>query len=137
MLEIAEQGFYEVRTPGRDTEVPLTVASNVDLTESDLTALDPQELVAGAIGRAGGAAPPGANRTAAADEQEQTQRLWWYLLLAGLLLLARKRSLPIGTSQGAGLQRKLRRILWLSMSGAPTRQSNWWTSSARCAAGGA
>ena len=87
VLEIAEAGFYEVRTPGHDSEVPLTVASNVDLAESDLSVMDPQEVVAGAIGRAGGAAPPGANSSATADEQERTQRLWWYLLLAGLLLL--------------------------------------------------
>lgn len=87
VLEIEEAGFYEVRGQGRDAESPLTVATNVDLAESDLSAMDPQEVVAGAIGRAGGAAPPGANSTATADEQERTQRVWWYLLLAGLLLL--------------------------------------------------
>jgi hypothetical protein len=87
VLEIDESGFYELRTRGRDGDAPLTVASNVDLAESDLTAMDPRELVAGAIGRAGGGAPAGTNTTATADEQERAQRIWWYLLFAGLLLL--------------------------------------------------
>ena len=87
VLEIDEAGFYEVRAQGHDADAPMTVASNVDLSESDLTVMDPQELVAGAIGRAGGAAPPGTNSTATADEQERTQRIWWYLLFGGLLLL--------------------------------------------------
>ena len=86
VLELAEQGFYEFRAQGRDADAPVVVASNVDLAESDLTPLDPQEIVAAAMGRAGGdsgraAAPP-------TDEaQESAQRVWWYLLFAGLLLL--------------------------------------------------
>ena len=87
VLEVDEAGFYELRAQGRDAEAPLTVASNVDLSESDLSVMDPQELVAGAIGRAGGAAPAGANTSATADEQERTQRVWWYFLLGGLVLL--------------------------------------------------
>ncbi len=41
VLEIDQAGFYEVRAQGRDSEAPLTVASNVDLAESDLSAMDP------------------------------------------------------------------------------------------------
>jgi hypothetical protein len=87
VLEIAEAGFYEVRGQGRDGDSPLTVATNVDLGESDLATMDPQDVVAGAMGRASGAAQPPANATATADEQERTQRIWWNLLFAGLLLL--------------------------------------------------
>jgi hypothetical protein len=87
VLELSEQGFYEVRGQGRDAAPPLTVASNVDLAESDLTPMDPQELVAGATGRAGGAAPPGANQAPTDQEQERNQRLWWHLLFAGIVLL--------------------------------------------------
>ncbi len=36
VLELTEQGFYEFRTQGRDGDAPLVVASNVDLSESDL-----------------------------------------------------------------------------------------------------
>jgi Aerotolerance regulator N-terminal/von Willebrand factor type A domain len=86
VLELAEQGFYEFRAQGRDGDVPVVVASNVDLAESDLTPLDPQEIAAAALGRAGGdAAGPLAPPTD--DAQESAQRVWWYLLFAGLLLL--------------------------------------------------
>ena len=86
VLELAEQGFYEFRAQGRDADVPVVVASNVDLAESDLTALDPQEIAAAALGRAGGeTAGPLAPPTD--DAQESAQRVWWYLLFAGLLLL--------------------------------------------------
>ena len=87
-LELAEQGFYEVRTGTRDAAPSLTVASNVDLAESDLTPMDPQEVAAAAMGHAGGAAAAaGANATATDEEQERAQRIWWYLLFAGILLL--------------------------------------------------
>jgi hypothetical protein len=86
VLELAEQGFYEFRAQGRDGDVPVVVASNVDLAESDLTPLDPQEIAAAALGRAGGdTAGPLAPPTD--DAQESAQRVWWYLLFAGLLLL--------------------------------------------------
>ncbi len=50
------------------------------------TPLDPQEIAAAALGRAGGdAAGPQAPPTD--DAQESAQRVWWYLLFAGLLLL--------------------------------------------------
>ena len=87
VVELREQGFYEVRAGDKDP-APLTVASNVDLKESDMTPVDPQEVTAGATGKAGGAAAPGANATYTNEERERTQRLWWYLLLVGMLLLA-------------------------------------------------
>ena len=65
----------------------MTVASNVDLSESDLTPMDPQEVVAGVLGRAGGAVPPGTNVSTTDQEQEKTQRVWWYLLFAGIVIL--------------------------------------------------
>jgi hypothetical protein len=87
VVELGEQGFYEVRAQGRDAEPPLVVASNVDLAESDLTPVDPQEVVAGVIGRAGGTATASAAAAATDQEHESTQRLWWYLLFAGVLVL--------------------------------------------------
>ncbi len=88
VLELAEQGFYEVRVQGREAPAPIAVASNVDLSESDLSPMDPADVVGGATGRAGGAVPPGANATVTDLEQERTQRLWWYLLFAGIVILA-------------------------------------------------
>jgi hypothetical protein len=87
VLELSEQGFYEFRAQGRDADAPVVVASNVNLAESDLSSLDPQEIVAAALGRAG-AAEVGATGPPSDEAQESAQRVWWYLLFAGLLLLA-------------------------------------------------
>jgi hypothetical protein len=87
VLELQEQGFYEVRTPAREDDAPLVVASNVDLKESDLRSMDPQEVVAAAMGRAGAGSTAEAGTTPTDEAQEGAQRVWWYLLFAGLLLL--------------------------------------------------
>jgi len=85
-LEMSEQCFYEFRTQGRDSDPPVVVASNVDLKESDLTPVDAQEIVAAAMGRAGGPAS-GSTAPPSDEAQESAQRIWWYVLFAGLLLL--------------------------------------------------
>lgn len=85
-LVLAEAGFYEIRTAGREKDAA-NVAVNVAPAESDLAPLDPAELV-GAVtaggGRAGGARP----RDVTVEELERQQSIWWYLLATGLLLLA-------------------------------------------------
>ena len=87
-LELDEQGFYDVRTPGAAADSATALAANVDLAESDLTPLEPRELAAAVAGRAPGeAAALGAPRPSD-DAQARAQRLWWYLLVAGGLLLA-------------------------------------------------
>jgi hypothetical protein len=83
---LQEAGFYEVKSGDKDPAA-LTVASNVDLTESDLTPVDPQDVAAGAMGKAGGAAAAAVNQNVTIEEQERAQRVWWYLLFAGLVLL--------------------------------------------------
>jgi len=85
-LELTEQGFYDVRTQGAGPDSATTLAVNVDLDESDLTPMDPRELLAAVSGRAPGA--PGSMARPTAEAQAQAQRLWWYLLVAGGLLLA-------------------------------------------------
>jgi hypothetical protein len=100
-LEIGEQGFYDVRTQGAGADSATVLASNVDLTESDLTAVDPRELVASVAGRAPGS-PVGLGEPRPTDEaQAQAQRLWWYLLVAGGLLLAGETLLANRLSQNA------------------------------------
>ena len=87
VLELTEQGFYELRTGAGET-VAAVVASNVDSAESDLTVMDPKEIVAAATAGTGdglrsstaGVPPP-------PDAQERSQRLWWYLLCLGIVLL--------------------------------------------------
>jgi hypothetical protein len=87
VLELAEHGFYDVRDAGRESDAGVALASNVDLSESDLTPMDPRELVTAVAGRTTGATASGVGAAASDEAQEKMQRVWWYLLFAGLLLL--------------------------------------------------
>lgn len=88
VLELTEQGFYELRSRTGDT-VSAVVASNVDAGESDLTPIDPNEIVAATTPAPGEARQAGAaGQRLTPEAQERTQRLWWYLLCIGILLLA-------------------------------------------------
>jgi hypothetical protein len=86
-LELTEQGFYDIRTQGAGADSAVTLASNVDLSESNLTPMDPRELVAAVAGHPSSVG--GAPDARPSDQaQAQAQRLWWYLLVAAALLLA-------------------------------------------------
>jgi Mg-chelatase subunit ChlD len=87
VIELTEQGFYELRAQSADA-VNAVVASNVDTAESDLTAMDPKEIVAAATST-GGTGRPGetAGLPPTPEVQERSQRLWWYVLFVGILLL--------------------------------------------------
>ena len=88
VLELTEQGFYELRTRAGEGVAAAVVASNVDSAESDLTAMDPKEIVAAATrGSGDGSRAGGARVPLPPDAQERSQRLWWYLLLIGILVL--------------------------------------------------
>jgi hypothetical protein len=88
LLELDQQGFYEVRPAGATTGRPQAMAVNIDPMESDLTALDPNELVAAVTGHATQASEATAAATPLSPaDAERRQALWWYLLLAGLILL--------------------------------------------------
>ena len=85
-LELTEQGFYEVRGSGRDAGPTIVAASNVNIAESNLDRMDPQELVGSVTGNGPAGSTPG--QDVLPDEaQELAQRVWWYLLFAGILLL--------------------------------------------------
>jgi hypothetical protein len=98
-LELGEQGFYDVRTQGAAADSATTLASNVDLSESDLAPLDPKELAAAVAGRASGTLGGLGSGRPSDDAQAQAQRLWWYLLVAGGLLLAAETLLSNRLSQ--------------------------------------
>jgi hypothetical protein len=89
LLELTEQGIYEVRAGEAQRGRPLAIAANLDPAEADLTPLDPEELVAAVTGRAGQAAAEAvAAEPLTPEESERRQAIWWYVLVAGLLLLA-------------------------------------------------
>jgi hypothetical protein len=85
VMELSEQGFYELR--GENDRDVVVVASNVDPAEADLTPMDPKEIVAAATAGPGGPQGSGDGVPLTPEAQERNQRLWWYLLLAGILLL--------------------------------------------------
>ncbi|NIX23911.1 MAG: hypothetical protein GWN07_30470, partial [Actinobacteria bacterium] len=88
-LPLEEHGFYTVRQPGSDPERPFVMAVNVDLDESDLARIDPEELVAQVTAPATALAE-GPSLTQAVElqreDQERRQSLWRWLLLAALAL---------------------------------------------------
>jgi hypothetical protein len=89
LLELNEQGIYEIRSAVPASGRPEAIAVNLDPTESDLTALDTRELVATVTGHASDATVPAATpQEMTREESEKRQSLWWYLLLTGLMLLA-------------------------------------------------
>jgi len=94
LLELNEQGIYEIRSATGGGNRPDRIAVNLDPAESDLTPLDPQELVAAVTGHAAQTtreAPVQAQLKP--EEAERRQGLWWYLLAAGLVLLASEMAL--------------------------------------------
>jgi hypothetical protein len=88
LVTLREQGFYELG--GRDTPAGSgrPIAVNVDPAESDLSHLDPQEIVV-AVTSDDGLRQPGSDFNAATpQDQENRQKVWWYLLLGALFLMA-------------------------------------------------
>jgi hypothetical protein len=87
VLELAEQGFYEIRERDRQATLVSVAAANVELAESDRTSVDPVEIVAAVTGSVPGTGSSSSPPTVPDETQERTQRMWWYILFAGILLL--------------------------------------------------
>ena len=87
VLELAEHGFYEIREQDRQAALVTVAAANVEVAESDLTAVDPSEIVAAVAGNVAGNTSAAAAGPLPDEAQERSQRIWWYLLFAGILLL--------------------------------------------------
>ena len=86
-LQVFERGFYRIRPVNDRTAVLATIAVNLDPAESDLTAMDPDELV----GAVSASSVDGDEVQAAVvlgpGDRERRQGLWWYLVVAALLIL--------------------------------------------------
>jgi hypothetical protein len=88
VVELAEQGFYELRAQATAGGPAATVAANVDLAESDLTPMDPKEVVAAVAGRAASSAAGSETAEMSDATREGTQRVWWYMLFAAAIFMA-------------------------------------------------
>jgi hypothetical protein len=87
LVSLREQGFYELRGPNTPTGSGRPIAVNVDPIESDLSHVDPQDIVV-AVTTANGQAQPGSELNASTpQDQERRQKVWWYLLLGALLVM--------------------------------------------------
>ncbi|MGH7670469.1 MAG: hypothetical protein ACRENQ_13365, partial [Gemmatimonadaceae bacterium] len=78
------------------------IAVNVDPAESDLSHLDPQELIAAVTSRAADAANASAVAASSPEDLERRQRIWWYLVFGALLLFAAETVVSNRLSRTAG-----------------------------------
>jgi hypothetical protein len=88
-LPLEEHGFYTVRPPNSEPERPFVVAVNVDLEESNLARLDPEQLSVQVTAAAGVQRDALNGDRAVAlqrEDQERRQSLWRWLLLGALAL---------------------------------------------------
>lgn len=98
-LRLTEAGFYRARRPGEAEFRPL--AANPPLAESDLAALDPEEVELGAVPPAAPAEDPAAaDGPGTAAGPGAGRPLWWPLFAALLLLLLAETRLAAGGSSG-------------------------------------
>ena len=104
-LPLEEHGFYTVRPPGSDPERPFVMAVNVDLDESNLARIDPEELVV-QITAPTAAVEDGPALTQATtlrrEDQERRQSLWRWLLVVALGLFIAETVLSNWVSRTAG-----------------------------------
>ena len=100
-LILEEQGFYELRPLGSSAARPQSLAVNLDFTESDLSALDPEELAAAIVPRGAGAGAGTLAEELGPEDYERRQSVWWYLLVGAFLLLAAETALSNRLSRAA------------------------------------
>ena len=105
-LPLDEHGFYTVREPGTDPDRPFVLAVNVELEESDLTRIDPQEMTSQITAPAVEGSQSETSLTQATElrreDMERRQSLWRWLLLAALLLFVGETALSNLVSRKAG-----------------------------------
>lgn len=86
LLSVRELGFYELRRSGAGA-IPVPMAVNPIVAESDLGVMDPEEL-ASAVLSGSGRSVASEDRIATPGEREQRQSAWWYLLVVAFVLFA-------------------------------------------------
>ena len=87
LVTLREQGFYELRGSSTPVGSGRPIAVNVDPAESDLSHLDPQDVVVAVTAVNGQDQTASDFGAATPQDQERRQKVWWYLLLGALLLM--------------------------------------------------
>jgi hypothetical protein len=88
LLRLEEQGFYAIRAARGGDARDFSIAVNVDLSESELATLDPQELASAVENHNPTTAQSALAGIVTPEDRERRQRLWWYLLAGLFVLLA-------------------------------------------------
>ncbi len=88
-IALEEQGFYSVRLQGLGDRRPFEVAVNLDPAESELSALAPQDFLAGVTGRSTVAVAGQSleHPELTPQDVEKKQSIWWFLLLGAVAAL--------------------------------------------------
>jgi hypothetical protein len=85
LLALTQTGFYEVRPVAAADGEERVVAVNPQAAESDLTRLDPEELLVALTPSETAVARTGDGTSASTGGHEQ--RWWWYVMMAALAIL--------------------------------------------------
>ncbi|HEY5060507.1 MAG TPA: hypothetical protein VII52_03175, partial [Gemmatimonadaceae bacterium] len=101
LVTLQEQGFYELRGPTTPAGSGRPIAVNVDPAESDLSHLEPQEIVTAVLPTNDHSVSASDYTAATPHEQEQRQNVWWYLLLGALFVMALETALSNRLSKAA------------------------------------
>ncbi len=97
-----ETGFYRVAWTGGDEGAgDGWIAVNLDRAEADLTPMDPEEVAAAVVWRAGGSVEQQLEQPPDPGLIERRQSVWWYLLIAVFLLLTLETALSNRVSSRA------------------------------------
>ena len=87
VVELPENGFFEIRQLEPGSVPPTVVAANLDPRESDIARLDLEEFLGSVVPFETAGGVPARVRELTVQERERRQQLWWYLLVAALLVL--------------------------------------------------
>jgi hypothetical protein len=91
-LDLEDAGYYTLSWNDGEAH-ELTLAANLDRTESDLSKLDPEELAAALNYRAGAVGELELSSQVTAEDREASQAWWWYLLVLAFVVLAAETAL--------------------------------------------
>jgi hypothetical protein len=93
LITLREQGFYELRGQNTPVGSGRPIAVNVDPGESDLSHLDPQDVVLAVTNANAQQAASSDLAAGTPQDRERRQKVWWYLLLAALILMGAETAL--------------------------------------------
>ncbi len=87
VVELTEQGFFEIRHTDGGELAPAVIAANLDPVEADLTTVDRDEFLGAVAPLEAAVAVAGGAQTFTVEDMERRQHLWWYVLMGALIIL--------------------------------------------------